>query len=108
MAYTPRIGGDHFEYRPLDVYWPLLAVQATVGIWHLGTGLAAAGRWLRLVVAWRPAIKIWIYALVLFLPVVLLRIHRTYPAIFWPRAQKERPRLVADSIWNANAGFPVP
>ena len=24
MAYVMRIGGDHFEYRPLDFYWPLL------------------------------------------------------------------------------------
>ena len=26
MAYLLPIGGDHFEYRPLDFYWPLLAV----------------------------------------------------------------------------------
>ena len=32
MAYVMRIGGDHFEYRPLDFYWPLLAVPAAVGI----------------------------------------------------------------------------
>ena len=25
MAYLLPIGGDHFEYRPLDFYWPLLA-----------------------------------------------------------------------------------
>lgn len=36
MAYIARIGGDHFEYRPL-------VVQAAVGIGHLGTGLAAVG-----------------------------------------------------------------
>ena len=24
MAYLLPIGGDHFEYRPLDFYWPLL------------------------------------------------------------------------------------
>ena len=28
MAYIARIGGDHFECRPLDFYWPLLAVPA--------------------------------------------------------------------------------
>ena len=37
MAYVFRIGGDYFEYRPLDFYWPLLAVPAASGIVHLGT-----------------------------------------------------------------------
>ena len=36
MAYIARIGGDHFEYRPLDFYWPLLAVPAADGIVGLG------------------------------------------------------------------------
>lgn len=36
MAYVMRIGGDLFEYRPLDFYWPLLAVPAAVGIVWVG------------------------------------------------------------------------
>ena len=40
MAYVMRIGGDHFEYRPLDFYWPLLAVPASMGITHLGARIA--------------------------------------------------------------------
>ena len=44
MAYVMRIGGDYFEYRPLDFYWPLLALPAAVGVAHLGSRLAA-GRW---------------------------------------------------------------
>ncbi len=44
MAYVMRIGGDIFEYRPLDFYWPLLAFPAAVGVVHLGSRLAA-GRW---------------------------------------------------------------
>ena len=44
MMYVARIGGDHFEYRPLDVYWPLLAVPAAVGVVHLGKWLAALVR----------------------------------------------------------------
>ena len=70
MTYVARIGGDHFEYRLLDFYWPMLAVPAAVGIAHLGAGLAAAGGWLRLGTAWRSAARIWICALILFLPVV--------------------------------------
>ncbi len=40
-AYMARIGGDLFEYRPLDFYWPLLSVAAAVGLVSLGTRLAA-------------------------------------------------------------------
>ena len=41
MAYVFRIGGDYFEYRPLDFYWPLLAVPAATGIVHLGAAASA-------------------------------------------------------------------
>lgn len=44
MVYVARIGGDHFAYRPLDGYWPLLAVSAAVGVVHLGKWLVAVVR----------------------------------------------------------------
>ena len=44
LAYIMRIGGDHFEYRPLDFYWPLLALPAAVGIVSIGE---RARDWLR-------------------------------------------------------------
>ena len=44
MAYILPIGGDYFEYRPLDFYWPLLAVPAAEGIAFLGSW-AATGLW---------------------------------------------------------------
>ena len=44
MNYLARIGGDHFEYRPLDFYWPLLAVAAAEGLLVLGTFMAT---WVR-------------------------------------------------------------
>ena len=40
MNYLARIGGDHFEYRPLDFYWPLLAVAAAEGLQVIGTFMA--------------------------------------------------------------------
>ena len=40
LAYLFEIGGDNFEYRPLDYYWPLLAVPAAEGVARLGTGLS--------------------------------------------------------------------
>jgi arabinofuranosyltransferase len=38
VAYLVRIGGDHFEWRPLDFYWPCLMLAAVEGI-------AAAATW---------------------------------------------------------------
>jgi len=40
-GYIAAIGGDHFEFRPLDYYWPLLAVCA-------GDALGGLALWLRL------------------------------------------------------------
>ena len=68
MAYVMRIGGDHFEYRPLDFYWPLLAVPASMGIVHLGSRIAA-GRWLRRFSP-RLAVGTRTCAIVLFVPVL--------------------------------------
>ena len=62
MGYVARVGGDHFEYRPLDFYWPLLAVPAAVGIVHLGSWISIIFR--------RMAVGTRIYALILFLPVL--------------------------------------
>ncbi len=39
--YLVRIGGDHFEYRPLDFYWPLLTVAAVEGVLHIANFLEA-------------------------------------------------------------------
>ena len=41
MAYLMPIGGDRFEYRPLDFYWPLLALPAAAGVVHLGFRISA-------------------------------------------------------------------
>jgi arabinofuranosyltransferase len=32
LYYVRHIGGDHFEFRPLDFYWPLLSVAAVDGL----------------------------------------------------------------------------
>ena len=61
MVYVARLGGDHFEWRPLDFYWPLLAVPAATGVLLCARTVAAAlkrllrrlpaardGRWIRL------------------------------------------------------------
>ena len=67
MAYVMRIGGDHFEYRPLDFYWPLLVLPAAEGIMHLGAMLAAGLRRVRWL-PWRVGPCAW--AVALFVPVL--------------------------------------
>ena len=42
MVYVARLGGDHFEWRPLDFYWPLLGVPAAEGIALCARALTAA------------------------------------------------------------------
>ena len=48
MLFLARLGGDHFEFRPLDFYWPLLAVPAVEGIARLGAWIADKLRHMRI------------------------------------------------------------
>ena len=67
LYYLLRIGGDHFEYRPMDFYWPLLALPAAEGLAHLGGRVAAGFRRVRWH-SWRLGPRAW--AVVLFVPVL--------------------------------------
>ena len=67
LYYLLRIGGDLFEYRPLDFYWPLLALPAAEGLAHLGGRVAAGFRRVRWH-SWRLGPRAW--AVVLFVPVL--------------------------------------
>ena len=69
MAYVMRIGGDHFEYRPLDFYWPLLALPAAEGIARVGAQLAAFDwrRWLfPSAPGWWRGTRPWAFVLFVF------------------------------------------
>ena len=70
MAYLARIGGDYFEYRPLDFYWPLLALPAAHGIVHLGSRMADGLRRVRRVASYTWSARPRGCAIVLFLPVL--------------------------------------
>ena len=70
MAYFARIGGGLFEYRMLDVYWPLLGVPAATGIVHLGMWASSAVRHLQPLASLGPVVSPRIWALMIFLPVV--------------------------------------
>ena len=67
LAYLLQIGGDHFEYRPLDFYWPLLAVPAAEGILQVGARMAAITNRLSRNLRWVGART---SAVVLFVPVL--------------------------------------
>ena len=69
MLYLLRIGGDYFEYRPLDFYWPLLAVPAAQGIVHLGARISDRLRRIRRL-PWIGAASPWVCATLLFVPVL--------------------------------------
>jgi arabinofuranosyltransferase len=51
VVYLVRIGGDHFEFRPLDLYWPFVAVAAAEGVVAIHAKLAAHKRLLAWVVS---------------------------------------------------------
>ena len=48
MLFLARLGGDLFEFRPMDFYWPLLAVPAAEGIARLGGWTADKLRHIRI------------------------------------------------------------
>ena len=60
MLYLARVGGDFFELRPMDVYWPLLALPAAAALVQLG---AAAARFV-------PRVPAPAWTLVLLAPVL--------------------------------------
>ena len=63
-----RVGGDHFEYRPLDFYWPALSVPVVAGILALGSRLSGVGS-LRKLAPSRAGLGGRACALVIFVPV---------------------------------------
>ena len=67
LLYLLRLGGDHFEYRPMDFYLPLLAVPAAMGLVQLVHALVGvlpiAAEPQR--VAWRRRIAVAAYVPVL-------------------------------------------
>ena len=66
-VYVMRNGGDIFEFRPLDFYWPLLAAPAATGIVWLGGRIAGMVRtFVRGGVTWSAPVG----ALLIFAPVL--------------------------------------
>ena len=96
-AYIARIGGDHFEYRPLDFYWPLLAVPAAEGIVHLVSLASIIFR--GLVVGARTC------ALMLFLPVLFYSSAMQGALLFEGAKIEERLVEIHLTLGKHNAGW---
>ena len=112
-GYLMRLGGDVFEWRPLDFYWPLLAPPAAQGIVRLGSGMSnklhsfaagfpQLGRSLRGYLAG----KAQLCAVILFLP-ALFYANAMQGALLW--VEDNRPQLSNEnSPWLLAApGMPV-
>ena len=103
MAYVMRIGGDHFEYRPLDFYWPLLAVPASMGIVYLASRIANH-RWLRRFSP-RLAVGARTCAIVLFVPVLFYTSAIQGALLFEGAAIRERIKRLHIELDDDNAGW---
>ena len=103
MAYVMRIGGDHFEYRPLDFYWPLLAVPASMGIVHLGSWVADH-RWSRRFSLGLP-VSARTCAFVLFVPVLFYTAAIQGALLFEGAAIRERIRHLHIELDDRNAAW---
>ncbi len=103
MAYLLPIGGDHFEYRPLDFYWPLLALPAAEGIAHLGSWISAGLR------SFLPgpirAARGEAYAVALLLPVLFYANSIQAVLLFQGAAIRERITSLYIELDQANAGW---
>ncbi len=103
MAYVMRIGGDHFEYRPLDFYWPLLALPAASGVARLGSRLAA-GRWRsRLPGLGGMGARAW--AVAVFVPVLFYAGAIQGALLFEGAAIRERIARLHIELDDGNAGW---
>ena len=66
-AHIARVGGDIFQWRPLDFYWPLLALPAADTLARAGTGVSRLLRRWKVGARFAP-VRLW--AIALFLPVL--------------------------------------
>ena len=105
MLYVMRIGGDFFEYRPLDFYWPLLALPAVQGIVGLGAGLSGWLGFFRLPLARTRLVfsaqrligrQGACIAVILFIPVIFYA-NAMQGALLWQAVDKDRATLTSEN-----------
>ena len=69
-VYVTRVGGDFFEWRPLDFYWPLLSLPAANAIVLLGVKPASAVKGIVPALSRFPRVAAAVFALCIFAPVL--------------------------------------
>lgn len=109
MLYLVRIGGDHFEYRPLDFYWPLLAVAAVEGVFWAAHGAERLAVRLRLeihTIVRRAAVAVGVALLALYGTVLQFGKY----CLTYEFDGETPPRLLAEGITRDNfpAAFLLP
>ncbi len=82
VVYLVRIGGDHFEFRPLDFYWPLLAVATAEGLAAIALFVRLLARRFQL---WQPReVSVWTgYLLALVVAVHAVALQLGQYALFY-------------------------
>ena len=103
MAYLLPIGGDHFDYRPLDFYWPLLALPAAGAIALLGAWAAAGLRRLPRRPAWTNGRGI--LAVAFFLPILFYASTVQGAQLFEGFSIRGRPQSLHVTLDQKNAGW---
>ena len=103
-AYLLPIGGDFFEYRPLDFFWPLLALPAAEAIALLGSRIAAGLRRLPQRPAWAAAAG-GTFTVALFLPVLFYANAIQATLLFEGAAIRERIYFLHIDLNKENASW---
>jgi len=80
--YVARIGGDHFEYRPIDLYLPFLFLLMADGVREATDRIQRLGRRAR--VAWTGGAAAYAVLLLVGLTWIPWQSHRQFPAAFVP------------------------
>ncbi|MCY4390002.1 MAG: hypothetical protein OXC18_23135 [Desulfurellaceae bacterium] len=105
MAYVMRIGGDHFEYRPLDFYWPLLAAPVATGIVHLGSWMTDGLRRVQRFGSYARWAGPWTCTIVLFVPVLFYVGAIQSVLLFKDDVLRPRPDKLEIELNEKNAGW---
>ena len=102
MAYILNIGGDHFEFRPLDFYWPLLAPPAAEGIALLGSRISTS---IQRIQSLPWLLNSQVCALVIFVPVLFYSSSIQAALLFEVAPLRERNLHLQTNLDRRNAGW---
>ena len=100
--YVMRNGGDLFEYRPLDFYWPLLALPAATGLAQLGSRV---DKIIRTIVRGGVISSVPVGSMLVFVPVLFYASAMQGALLFEAAKFDERNYRIQIELDAANAGW---